>query len=66
MRGLGHPIHSLREKSMPRIGPSHFTFNLDPIKDSQPQTDVEKLLESLKTHQKGLIWENSNKAIIPD
>lgn len=66
MRGLGHPIHSLREKSMPRIRPSHLTLNLNPIKDNQPQTDAEKLLESLKNHQQGLIWGNSNQAIIPD
>lgn len=65
MRGLGHPIHSLREKSMPRIRPSHLTLNLNLIKDSQPQTDAEKLLESLKIHQQGLIWVESNQAIIP-
>ncbi|WP_145530990.1 protein-tyrosine phosphatase family protein [Yersinia alsatica] len=50
---------------MPRIRPSHLTLNLNPIKDSQPQTDAEKLLESLKIHQQGLIWEESNQAIIP-
>lgn len=64
MRRLGHPVHLLREKFMPRIRQPNLTLNLNPIKDSRPKTDTENLLESLKNHQKDLIWQDSNQTII--
>ncbi|MGE4801887.1 protein-tyrosine phosphatase family protein [Yersinia hibernica] len=49
---------------MPRVRPTLTPLNLSPIKNNQPQTDVEKLLESIEKHKQILILaKDSNENI---
>ncbi|CNI83398.1 Protein tyrosine phosphatase [Yersinia rohdei] len=47
-----------------RIRQPNLTLTPNPIKDNPPKTDTENLLESLKKHQKYLIWQDSSQTII--